>query len=47
MGILHGGDTRLAWRSTAADHVFGVSVNTSGDPVAGVALLEDGVDLPT
>ena len=41
------GDTRLAWRATAADHVFDVSVNTSGDPVAGVALLEDGVDLPT
>ncbi len=41
------GDTHLAWRSTAADHVFDVSVNTSGDPVAGVALLADGVDLPT
>ncbi|NAZ76059.1 hypothetical protein GTQ99_11645 [Kineococcus sp. T13] len=41
------GDTRMAWRATAADHVFGVSVNTSGDPVAGVALLKDGVNLPT
>ncbi|WP_338073553.1 hypothetical protein [Kineococcus siccus] len=41
------GDTRVAWRSTAADHVFSVSVDTSGDPVAGVTLLADGVDLPT
>jgi hypothetical protein len=41
------GDTRMAWRATATDHVFAVSVNTSGDPVAGVALLKDGVDLPT
>ncbi|MBB2903302.1 hypothetical protein FHR75_004144 [Kineococcus radiotolerans] len=41
------GDTRMAWRATAAGHVFAVSVDTSSDPVAGVALLTDGVDLPT
>jgi hypothetical protein len=41
------GDTRMAWRATAADRVFGVSLNASDDPVAGVALLKDGIDLPT
>lgn len=41
------GDTRMAWRATAAGHVFAVSVDTSSDPVAGVALLKAGVDLPT
>ncbi|WP_308469992.1 hypothetical protein [Kineococcus rubinsiae] len=41
------GETRLAWRGTVADHVFDVSVDAPGDPVAGVALLRDGVDLPS
>ncbi|WP_337063126.1 hypothetical protein [Kineococcus sp. G2] len=41
------GYTRLAWRSTAVNHIFRVSVNVPGDPVAGVALLREGVDIPT
>jgi len=40
-------DTRIGWASTVADHRFNISVHTGSDPVTGVALLADGVDLPT
>lgn len=40
-------DTRIGWASTVADHRFNVSVHTCTDPVAAVALLTEGVDLPT
>ncbi|MGI4894842.1 MAG: hypothetical protein ACRYF3_07000 [Janthinobacterium lividum] len=40
-------NTRIGWASTVADHRFNVSVHTCSDPVTGVALLTEGIELPT